>query len=67
MITTLRVTGMTCNGCRRHVDAALRGVPGVTAVEVDLPGGQAKIVHAEVSTANLVAAVEQAGYQAFEN
>lgn len=64
MITTLRVSGMTCNGCRKHVDAALRGVTGVTAVEVDLPTGQAKVVHDEVSTEALVAAVEQAGYQA---
>lgn len=67
MITTLRVTGMTCNGCRKHVDAALRGVPGVTAVEVDLPAGQAKVVHDEVPTTALVAAVEQAGYQAVGN
>lgn len=64
MITTLRVSGMTCNGCRKHVDAALRGVPGVTAVEVDLAGGQAKVVHDEVPTISLVAAVENAGYQA---
>ncbi len=64
MITTLRVTGMTCNRCRKHVDDALREVPGVTAVEVDLPGGQAKVVHDEVPMIRLVAAVENAGYQA---
>ncbi len=64
VITTLRVIGMTCNGCRKHVDAALRGVSGVTAVEVDLSGGSAKVVHDEVPTTSLVAAVENAGYQA---
>lgn len=64
MITTLRVTGMTCNGCRKHVDAALRKVPGVTAVEVDLPNGQAKVVHDDTPVASLIAAVEGAGYQA---
>jgi len=63
VITTLRVTGMTCNGCRNHVDAALREVPGVTAVEVDLAGGQAKVVH-EGSLESLLAAVENAGYTA---
>ncbi len=63
MITTLRVTGMTCNGCRKHVDAALRGVPGVTAVEVDLATGQAKVVH-EAPVPDLIAAVQTAGYQA---
>ena len=65
MITTLRVTGMTCNGCRKHVDSALREVPGVTAVQVDLEGGQAKVVHdGATAPAALIAAVEGAGYAA---
>jgi copper chaperone CopZ len=65
VITTLRVTGMTCNGCRKHVDAALREVPGVTAVEVDLAGGSAKVVHDDsAATVALIEAVERAGYQA---
>ena len=62
--TTLRITGMTCNGCVRHVDQALRGVPGVTAVEVSLPD-RAKIVHTDATPlADLVAAVAAAGYEA---
>jgi copper chaperone CopZ len=64
VITTLRITGMTCNGCVRHVDKALREVPGVSAVEVALPD-RAKVVHADAaSLAALVAAVEKAGYEA---
>ena len=55
---------MTCNGCVRHVDAALRTVPGVTAVEVALPD-RAKVVH-NASVAALVEAVATAGYQAAE-
>lgn len=65
MITTLRITGMTCNGCVRHVDRALRDVPGVTAVEVSLPEQRAKVVHEEsASLGALIAAVESAGYEA---
>lgn len=65
MITTLRITGMTCNGCVRHVDKALRAVPGVTAVEVDLARGTAKVVHDEsAQVPAMVAAVESAGYEA---
>lgn len=65
VITTLRITGMTCNGCVRHVDKALRGVPGVTAVEVSLPEQRAKIVHEDTAAVEaLVAAVETAGYSA---
>ena len=52
---------MTCNGCVRHVDKALRSVPGVTAVEVALPD-QATVVH-EADLAALAAALDAAGYQ----
>ena len=55
---------MTCNGCVKHVDAALREVPGVTAVEVDLTKGSARVVHDDAAAAHLVSAVEQAGYAA---
>lgn len=66
MITTLRITGMSCNGCVKHVGDALRKVPGVSAVEVDLAGGQAKVVHdPQTSPADsLIAAVAGAGYEA---
>jgi Cu2+-exporting ATPase/Cu+-exporting ATPase len=56
---------MTCNGCVKHVDKALREVPGVTAVEVSLPDGTAKVVHADDAPVTaLLAAVESAGYEA---
>jgi copper chaperone CopZ len=65
VITTLRITGMTCNGCVKHVDQALREVPGVTAVEVSLPDATAKVVHEESAQISaLLAAVESAGYEA---
>jgi copper chaperone CopZ len=66
VITNLRITGMTCNGCVKHVDQALRGISGVSAVEVDLAGARAKVVHdpEQSPTASLVAAVAHAGYEA---
>jgi copper chaperone CopZ len=66
VITTLRISGMTCNGCKKHVDAALRELPGVSGVEVDLANGRAKVVHdPETSPVpSLVAAVGEAGYEA---
>ena len=54
---------MTCNGCVKHVDKALRGVPGVSAVEVSLAGNSAKVVH-EGPVTTLVEAVTDAGYSA---
>lgn len=65
MITTLRITGMSCNNCVRHVDKALRAVEGVSTVEVSLPEQSAKVVHAESATVPaLIAAIESAGYDA---
>ena len=56
---------MTCNGCVRHVDHALRDVRGVSAVDVSLPEQRAQVTHDDaVALASLVAAVESAGYEA---
>lgn len=63
--TTLRIDGMTCSSCRKHVASALGRVPGVTSVEVDLGAGKASVVHdATTPTAALLGAVEAAGYGA---
>lgn len=66
MITTLAIQGMTCNGCVKHVDKALRELPGVSAVEVNLAEQRAKIVHdaEQAPVPDLIAAVEHAGYTA---
>ena len=66
MITTLGISGMTCNGCVKHVDKALRALSGVSAVEVSLAGAQARIVHdpEAAPVQRLLAAVTEAGYEA---
>jgi copper chaperone CopZ len=65
VITSLRITGMTCNNCVRHVDRALRAVPGVGGVEVSLDRKAAEVTHDDQTTLDsLVAAVESAGYEA---
>ncbi len=64
--TSLRVTGMTCGSCVRHVASALRGVAGVEQVDVTLAEGQAVVRH-DVQRAPvqaLIDAVTEAGYQA---
>ncbi len=64
-MTTLGITGMTCNHCVKHVEQALRELPGVSAVEVDLAQGRATVEHdAQVALPQLVAAIEAAGYEA---
>lgn len=65
-ITTLSIVGMSCDACVHHVARALDGVTGVVHVEVDLRHNRATIEHLprQVSATVLVAAVQDAGYQA---
>lgn len=37
------ISGMTCDGCRKHVEHTLSGVTGITKVIVDLPAKEAEI------------------------
>lgn len=61
MKTTLIVTGMTCQNCVKHVISAIRAVPGVTDVQVDLASGVAEVTGSG-DTSELIAAVQEEGY-----
>ncbi len=61
MKTTLIVTGMTCQNCVKHVTSAIRAVPGVTDVQVDLASGVAEVT-GTADTSELKAAVQEEGY-----
>ncbi|KWO70345.1 copper-transporting ATPase [Burkholderia ubonensis] len=61
----LEIEGMTCASCVARVEKALAGVPGVTRASVNLATERATVdAAAGVTTAQLVDAVGQAGYQA---
>ncbi|MDD4932178.1 MAG: cation-translocating P-type ATPase [Methylacidiphilaceae bacterium] len=66
MTIRLRIGGMTCSNCARHVQTALSGVPKVTSARVDLEKGRATVEIGEggPSSAALVEAVQKAGYEA---
>jgi copper ion binding protein len=62
--TVLRVQGMTCGHCVKHVGEAVRGVPGVHAASVDLASGDVRVSHAAgASVAAMCAAIVDAGYE----
>ncbi len=63
--TLLKVTGMTCGNCVRHVDHALRDLEGVSAVEVRLREGEVVVKHdAEKARVEaLLEALREAGYE----
>lgn len=65
--TVLRIEGMTCQHCVRHVTRALERVEGVEAVAVDLEAGRAEVrprAGTRPAPEALVAAVRDAGYEA---
>ena len=63
MTTQLTVTGMSCGHCEKAVTSALKSVPGVQDVRVDLQGGTAT-VQGEADPRALIAAVTEEGYGA---
>ncbi len=62
MVTTAKITGMTCAHCVRAVFTALAGVPGISTADVSL--GQAVIDHDGTATDEAISeAVTIAGYR----
>jgi copper chaperone len=62
--TILNVTGMSCGSCVRHVTAALKAVPGVSEVNVQLRAGTVEVRHEDsASVSALAEAVREAGYE----
>jgi Cu+-exporting ATPase len=61
----LPITGMTCASCAGRVERALRKVPGVKNATVNLANERAHVeVLEQIDPANLIAAVDKAGYGA---
>jgi copper chaperone CopZ len=65
MNTTLKIEGMSCEHCVKHVTQALEGVGGVSSAKVSLKDKSARVEHGEgVGLESLKAAVAEAGYEA---
>jgi copper chaperone len=61
---TFHVVGMTCGHCVTAVTEEVGAIAGVTDVAVDLASGRVTVDGArEVTTAELAAAVDEAGYE----
>jgi Cu+-exporting ATPase len=61
----LRIEGMHCAACVSRVEKVLVRVPGVAGAQVNYATGQANVdLTADVAPAQLIAAVERAGYGA---
>jgi len=64
MKQTFAVTGMTCGHCVSAVEREVSGIPGVSAVQVDLERGTVQVTSANaVERETLAAAITEAGYE----
>ena len=64
--TTIKVGGMSCQGCVKNITGVLTALAGVGSAEVSLEAGEAKVAYdpAQVSRDALKAAIEDAGFDA---
>ncbi|GAB79333.1 Copper chaperone CopZ [Austwickia chelonae] len=64
--TTLKVDGLTCGNCVKHLTEELEAIPGVTAIDIDLvtDGTSTAVVtsDAPLTDAAIAEAVDEAGY-----
>jgi copper chaperone len=63
---TIRVEGMTCNGCVASVTRVLKALPGVGSVDVSLEQREARVQFdpSRTDLDNLKKTIEAAGYHA---
>lgn len=63
MTQTYRVTGMTCDGCARAVESAIRAAdPAVDRVSVDLANGTVTVGGGATPDKVIANAVDDAGF-----
>lgn len=65
-VSTFKVEGMTCGGCEAGVKAKVKKLAGVDSVEASYQEGTARVVYdpAKVTPQQIIAAIEQLGYEA---
>lgn len=64
--TTIKIGGMSCEGCVKNISGVLSGLAGVASAEVTLTPGEAKVAFDPqvINRAALVEAIEDAGFDA---
>lgn len=60
----LTIGGMMCDHCRQMVEKAIKTVPGVRSVEVDLRRGTAIVTGDDLRTIDIMSAITALGYTA---
>lgn len=65
---TLKITGMTCGGCAKHVHSSLSKKDGIIENEVKYPGDIATVKYDinKITVAEIIKTIETTGYKAQE-
>lgn len=58
------VDGMSCGHCEKAVRSAIQALQADAVVNIDLASGKVRIEAASLSTPQILAAIEDAGYDA---
>lgn len=61
---TYSVPGMSCGHCRTAITAEVTAIDGVESVDVDLDSKLVRVAGERLDDATLVAAIDEAGYEA---
>ena len=61
-MATVKIKGMSCQHCVASTTKALKALPGLSAVEVDLEKGEARY-QGEVDKEAVKAAIEKIGFE----
>ncbi len=60
----MTVKGMKCGGCAKNVENALKALPGVSGVAVDLKGSKVKVSYdGDVPVDQMKQKIRDAGYK----
>lgn len=64
--TSIKVGGMSCQGCVKNITGVLMALAGVASAEVSLEAGEARVTYdpQAVTRAALLDAIEDAGFDA---
>ena len=58
-----KINGMKCDGCVENIEKAIKQLPGIEAVEVDLESSMA-VVKGAINAESVSSAIDGAGYNA---
>lgn len=64
--STIKIGGMSCQGCVKNITGVLTALPGVVSAEVSLEAAEARVAFEPqtIARAALVSAIEDAGFDA---